>query len=241
MDCVVPPMNRLKKIQYLFEEQHAPGKFEIITRGKQYKKSEDPRNRYAIEFLRYTLPASESPKKRFSCSIFINHLAPVFGARLIQKYCDLDKRVSIMINFVLFWAKSRGILTPRNGYLSSYAICLMIIFFLQLQNPPVLPSIQLFCKENSVSEKKIQIPDFINFVRNQPTKKDEKYHFYKEDIIKTDVNFNFNFVDCEQIKKTLGLPKNNESPAILISKFFYYFAVDYPVFFECEKLFKRKE
>lgn len=44
--------------------------------------------------------------------------------------------------FLKWWAKSVGIIGASFGYLSSYALTLMIIAFLQNTQPPVLPCLQ---------------------------------------------------------------------------------------------------
>ena len=44
--------------------------------------------------------------------------------------------------FLKWWAKSVGIIGAAYGYLSSYALTLMIIAFLQNRDPPVLPCLQ---------------------------------------------------------------------------------------------------
>jgi DNA polymerase sigma len=44
-----------------------------------------------------------------------------------------------MASYLKNWAKTVGIIGAPNGYLSSYALIMMIIAFLQSKQPPVLP------------------------------------------------------------------------------------------------------
>lgn len=52
-----------------------------------------------------------------------------------------------LIRFVKHWAKARGINNPSEHTLSSYGYILMVINFLQRQNPPVLPVLQAMPKD----------------------------------------------------------------------------------------------
>ena len=151
--------------------------------------------------------------------IFIDHLAPCFGAKLIAKYCELDSRVKDITNFILHWANIKGIINPTKGYLSSYALELMVIFFLQLQDDCILPSIQLYAK-TELEPKMMPITSF-----QAITSAGRKYSHKK--ILQ--FNFAFNSVDVNEMKDKLDLPKNYENVATLVTKFFYYFSFDYPV------------
>ena len=174
----------------------------------------------------------KDPEDRFSVKIYANHFAPTFGVKLIDKYRQLDERVGQMIDFVLHWAKCKGILNPSEGYLSSYALCLIVIFFLQIQINCVVPSIQLCTREITGKEKNMEIPSFGKFLAPSL---DERYDNTEEGRLKeekvefTTFDFNFNSMDTKKIKKHLNLPKNNETISELITKFFYYFGFDYPV------------
>jgi DNA polymerase sigma len=47
-----------------------------------------------------------------------------------------------MCIFLKHWAKEVDIIGAAYGYLSSYALTLMLIAFLQSRSPPVLPCLQ---------------------------------------------------------------------------------------------------
>ena len=54
----------------------------------------------------------------------------------------LDIRVRQMCYIIKNWAKNRKINDPFRGTLSSYCYVMMIIHFCQVQQPPILPSLQ---------------------------------------------------------------------------------------------------
>lgn len=155
----------------------------------------------------------------YNVSLFVDHLAPCYGAKLISKYCELDSRVKDMSRFILHWADSRGIINPSKGYFSSYAIELMVIFFLQLQTDCILPSLQAYSKQY-LKPKMVSIPSFEEIIRVS------KRSSYRK---KAQFDFAFDLINVEEVKANLNLFQNTECIATLIIKFFYYFSVDYPV------------
>ena len=59
-----------------------------------------------------------------------------------QCYADLDPRVRPLVFAVKRWASRRCIKEPKNGGLSSYSFVLLMIHYLQVASPPVLPCLQ---------------------------------------------------------------------------------------------------
>ncbi|KAG0209521.1 hypothetical protein BGX33_005470 [Mortierella sp. NVP41] len=77
------------------------------------------------------------------CDVNINQPMGVHNSQLIKAYKDVDSR------FLGLWfglrqlAKRHGILSGSTGYLSSYALTMMLIVFLQdVTSPPLLPRLQ---------------------------------------------------------------------------------------------------
>lgn len=54
----------------------------------------------------------------------------------------LDPKVAQLVYIIRSWAKALGISGGDSGQLTSYALTLMVIYFLQTTNPPVIPSLQ---------------------------------------------------------------------------------------------------
>ena len=53
---------------------------------------------------------------------------------------SVDPRVPQLVFIVRAWAKAKALTAGR--YLISYALTLMVLYFLQTQDPPVIPSLQ---------------------------------------------------------------------------------------------------
>lgn len=61
------------------------------------------------------------------------------NSRLVRSYCEFDQRVTPLISVLKLWSQVVGI--PKKQ-LNSYGISLMVIYFLQRCDPPVLPCLQ---------------------------------------------------------------------------------------------------
>lgn len=63
----------------------------------------------------------------------------VTKTRLVKSYMERDARVRKLGMAVKHWAKARAILGARDGMPNSFAYTLMVIHFLQVTSPPILP------------------------------------------------------------------------------------------------------
>ncbi|GFX61180.1 terminal uridylyltransferase 4 [Trichonephila clavipes] len=70
-----------------------------------------------------------------------NTLALV-NTELLEAYTKIDPRVQILGYALKHFAKILGICDASRGSLSSYAYILMLLYFLQQRNPPVIPVLQ---------------------------------------------------------------------------------------------------
>ncbi|XP_063927742.1 uncharacterized protein LOC135140929 isoform X3 [Zophobas morio] len=80
----------------------------------------------------------EHKKTKIFCQVSIKNELPVGNTELIKFYLMLDEKLKPLIVLIKFWLDCCG-LRHENG-LSSYAICLMVLFYLQ-QDPYNLPSV----------------------------------------------------------------------------------------------------
>lgn len=64
------------------------------------------------------------------------------NTRLLASYATIDRRVKILCYIMKVFAKMCDIGDASRGSLSSYAYTLMVLFFLQQRNPPVIPVLQ---------------------------------------------------------------------------------------------------
>ena len=199
-----------------------PGKKHVVMKGSQFYHG-DPRSYYKVPYLLY-----KDPTGSFESAIYINHLSPCFSSLLIERYFAFDKRVKPLCKFVLHWARVKNIINPVKGFLSSYALVLMVIFFLQIQLVPILDSIQMYADNEFTTVHTAEIPSFQNLLKRRP-QWGENVRYRPENVYTDTVNLNFTKIDVESMRQKLGFPKSAETVGELLTKFFYYFGIDYPV------------
>ena len=89
---------------------------------------------YTVMFL--------DPQTGLDCDIsFYNPLA-LCNTALLRTYSLVDQRLREVAYVIKKWAKNRHINSPLDGTLSSYGYVLLIIYFFQTRNPPILPNLQ---------------------------------------------------------------------------------------------------
>ena len=189
---------------------------ELITKKKQYQ-YDDPRIRYALPYVIYSA-------NDIKANIYVNHVSPYFSCELLNKYFEFDPRLKIVTDFILEWGSERQIINEFEGFFSSYSLTLLVIFLLELTETPVLYPIQKYC--DNFEDKKKSIPSFHKLLMKKPNEGEEKR--FKE-TFKTDINVNYKTIDIEKMKEDLKYPKNNYTPAELITMFYWYFGFTYSV------------
>ena len=185
---------------------------ELITK-KQIYSSNDSRFLYSIPFIKY------KSWDNVEANVFINHLSPCLATSLLEKYYEFDPILTPMVDYILKWAHQRNILNEFEGYLSSYAMTLLIIFFLQIINPPILESIQEYAMKNlDINIKAIPLFD------NSSTGK------YIKEVSEIFLDTSYTKINIKNMKQELGYPKNDNTIGELITLFFYYYGFEYYVF-----------
>lgn len=58
----------------------------------------------------------------------------------------LDERVVPLMQIIIYWAKNSRLVGGHSKF-KSYAIFLMVIYFLQTRTPSVLPSVEVMLKK----------------------------------------------------------------------------------------------
>eukprot|EP00929_Paragymnodinium_shiwhaense_P111765 TRINITY_DN80052_c0_g1_i1.p1 TRINITY_DN80052_c0_g1~~TRINITY_DN80052_c0_g1_i1.p1 ORF type:complete len:838 (-),score=136.68 TRINITY_DN80052_c0_g1_i1:114-2627(-) len=77
----------------------------------------------------------------------INNTLGYWNSRMLQAYCRCDARVRKLGCLVKDWAKTHELAGTADGCLNSYAYILLVIYFLQKVQPPVLPNLQAMVSE----------------------------------------------------------------------------------------------
>jgi len=77
--------------------------------------------------------------KKLECDLSCNNLETLNNTQLLLAYASLHPRVRELGILVKLWAKVEGVCGAVNGYLSAYALTVMAIYFLQVDEPCRLP------------------------------------------------------------------------------------------------------
>lgn len=162
--------------------------------------------------LKIKIENNSQTQKIINVDITVHNMLPIFNSDLIRLYGLFDQRFHIMGIYLKYWAKNNKIHGASEGYLSSYALLIMLIHFLQkIVEPKVLPNLQ-------------KIPK--NYNLDKPEYGVENYEYYFNDK-KITINYYFE-TDVEKIKEHLLKINhgkvNDETVTNLLVKFFEYYA-----------------
>ena len=122
------------------------------------------------------------------------------------KLCtNIDRKFLLIGAFLSFWAHKRGIL--KDEYLNSNTLYLMLIYFLQVQQPPILPNLynKDLGKITSYQKKSLK-----GITQTYEVKVDQNYE-----------------PNVHNLKSKLTA-ENTKTVAELVTRFFYMFAFDIP-------------
>ena len=72
--------------------------------------------------------------------VCVNRPAGVINSLLLRRLTEIEPRFAALARLVKAWAKRRGVINARDGFFSSYALCLLVVHYLQHCEPPLLPS-----------------------------------------------------------------------------------------------------
>jgi DNA polymerase sigma len=143
----------------------------------------------------------------------VNNDFVVRNTALLRAYVRLDPRVRPLAIFIKRWAVARDLNEPFAGTLSSYSYLMLLIQYLQLVSPPILPCLQalrverltLASADGTASvEKLVECP--------QP------------DEIPDETQVNDYFLDRTDIQ----MPVRNEmSVTLLLAGFFYFYGYQF--------------
>jgi DNA polymerase sigma len=155
---------------------------------------------------RYSLLRVIDYQTGINVDITIHTMLPMYNTKLIRIYSLFDQRFHIMGIYIKNWVKRNHIYGAPEKFLSSYAILLLIIHFLQSEiEPKILPILQKIENKN------------INYEYNHNGK-----------IVVTNIYFEDNMEKINNYMKIINCNKeNNDSVGELILKFFEFYSYKY--------------
>ena len=158
------------------------------------------------KYSKFMIIKLQDIESEIDLDITVQNILPIINTKLIRFYSLYDQRFHILGIFMKFWVKKNQIHGALDKFLSSYALLILIIHYLQtITEPKVLPILQQ--------------------IRN--IKKDYTYHNGEKEIL-TNLYFE---EDLEEIKKYMGIincDEENESSIVdLLVGFFEYYAYKY--------------
>ncbi|CVK83895.1 hypothetical protein FPRO06_00305 [Fusarium proliferatum] len=99
------------------------------------------------------------PELGLACDMNVNNTLALENTRMVRTYIDIDPRVRELAMIVKYWTRRRIVNDAAfGGTLSSYTWICLIIAFLQLRSPPVLPA--LHQSPHKLPKPDGTIPDF---------------------------------------------------------------------------------
>lgn len=102
---------------------------------------------------RYLLLKIVDKETNFNIDITVHSLLPVLNTKLIRLYSLFDQRFHILGIYVKYWSKLNQVQGTSNFFLSSYALTIMLIYFLQnISEPKVLPNLQKIEEKDDIYE-----------------------------------------------------------------------------------------
>ncbi|KAK3940605.1 Poly(A) RNA polymerase cid13 [Diplogelasinospora grovesii] len=82
------------------------------------------------------------PELGLACDMNVNNTPALENTRMVRTYVEIDERVRPLAMTIKYWTRRRIVNDAAlGGTLSSYTWICMIIAFLQLRDPPVLPAL----------------------------------------------------------------------------------------------------
>jgi len=114
----------------------------VIKKLAKVLETKNMKELLALPRARIPIVKFVDPRRKLSCDICVNNTLALENTRLLGDYASIDPRMRQLVFVVKRWAKQRSINDCYMRTLSSYAYVLLVIHFLQIQQPPVLPCLQ---------------------------------------------------------------------------------------------------
>ena len=157
-------------------------------------------------YPRFLILKMKDIEKNIELDITVQNKLPILNTRLIRFYSLLDQRFHIFGIFLKFWVKKNHIHGALDKFLTSYALLILIIHYLQnIAEPKILPILQ------QVENKKTEY----------------KYHFEEKELI-TNIYFEEDLDKINNYMNIINDKKENNSTVVdLLIGFFEFYAYKY--------------
>jgi len=134
--------------------------------------------------------------------------------QLFQIYTQIDKRFKILALIIKYWAKQRyidrGDVVER--MINSYSYILLLIFFLQIQQPPILPSSE-------------SLQDIIDRMNEQSIKQQKYKHI--EELREEEESYLSSIKTTSVLLSNFDSNLNSKSIGELLIEFFEYYGFEF--------------
>ncbi|KAI9319841.1 hypothetical protein BX666DRAFT_1335410 [Dichotomocladium elegans] len=95
---------------------------------------------YMVPHAKVPIVKMWDPQLQLACDMNVNNTLALQNTKMIKTYCAIDARVRPLAMVIKYWAKQRGLNDAADGgTLSTYTWTCMVINFLQMREPPILP------------------------------------------------------------------------------------------------------
>ncbi|KAI1181276.1 hypothetical protein F4777DRAFT_10471 [Nemania sp. FL0916] len=124
--CIVTPWKELEGICILAELLAKSGMEKVVC----------------VSSAKVPIVKAWDPELKLSCDMNVNNTLALENTRMIKTYIHIDERVRPLAMIIKYWTRRRILNDAAfGGTLSSYTWICMILAFLQLRHPPVLPAL----------------------------------------------------------------------------------------------------
>uniref|UniRef100_A0A8C6U4N3 Mitochondrial poly(A) polymerase n=1 Tax=Neogobius melanostomus TaxID=47308 RepID=A0A8C6U4N3_9GOBI len=90
----------------------------------------------------------------FQCDLTASNRVAMRSTELLYLFGELDARVRPLVFTVRCWARAHGVTSPIPGaWITNFSLTIMVLFFLQRRNPPILPTLDRLKELAEPSEK----------------------------------------------------------------------------------------
>ncbi|CAG8461659.1 2389_t:CDS:2 [Cetraspora pellucida] len=83
------------------------------------------------------------PNLKLVCDVNVNNTIGIYNTQLLRSYVEIDQRIRPLVMIIKHWARQRGLNNAARGTLSSYTWVCIVLNFLQMCDPPILPVLQI--------------------------------------------------------------------------------------------------